>query len=66
MVLYPSMLLVDLLLLAHHQVLCYCSLAKPDSRTKNNSVALGDSTVVELSSWTKMHAMAGHSAQSSV
>jgi len=28
------------LLLAHHQVLCYCSLAKPDSRIKSNSVAL--------------------------
>ena len=38
MLLYPSMvLLVDLLLLAHHQVLC--SLAKPDSRTNSNSLA---------------------------
>ena len=30
------------LLLAHHQVLCYCSLAKPDSRTKSNSLASRD------------------------
>ena len=31
MLLYPSMLLVDLLLQANHQVICYCGLAKPDS-----------------------------------
>ena len=35
---YPSMVP----LLAHHQVLCYCSLAKPDSRTKNKGLALQD------------------------
>ena len=32
---YPSMVP----LLAHHQVLYYCSLAKPDSRTKNKGLA---------------------------
>ena len=30
--------MVLVLLLAHHQVLCCCSLAKPDSRTKSNSL----------------------------
>ena len=34
------------LLLAHHQVLCYCSLAKPDSRTKNKGLALQDYSIV--------------------
>ena len=34
--LYPSMVL---LLAHHHQMLCYCSLAKPDSRTKNKGLA---------------------------
>ena len=29
-------------LLAHHQVLCYCSLAKPDSRMKNKGLASQD------------------------
>ena len=29
-------------LLAHHQMLCYCSLANPDSRTKNKGLALQD------------------------
>ena len=27
---------------SHHQVLCYCGLAKPDSHTENNSLASGD------------------------
>ena len=29
-------------LLAHHQMLCYCSLANPDSRTKNKGLASQD------------------------
>ena len=29
-------------LLAHHQMLCYCSLANPDSRTKNKGLATQD------------------------
>ena len=29
-------------LLAHHQMLCYCSLANQDSRTKNKDLALQD------------------------
>ena len=36
MLLYPSMVLS----LAHHQVLCYCSLAKPDSHPKSKSLDL--------------------------
>ena len=35
---YPSMVL----LLANHQMLCYCSLAKSDSQTKNKGLALQD------------------------
>ena len=35
---YPSMVP----LLAHHQMLCYCSLAQPDSRTKDKGLALQD------------------------
>ena len=33
-------------LLAHHQVLCYCSLAKPDSQAKNKGLALQDLVIV--------------------
>ena len=40
MLLYSTMVLV--LLLANHQVLCYCSLAKPDSHAKSNSLASWD------------------------
>ena len=38
MLLYPSIVL----LLPHHQVLCYCSLAKPDPRTKCKSLVSQD------------------------
>ena len=38
MLLYPSMVL----LLPHHQVLCYCSLAKPDPHTKCKSLVSQD------------------------
>ena len=51
MLLYLSMVLV--LLLAHHQVLCYCSLVKPDSHRKA-TVWLCETIVMELSSWSKM------------
>ena len=35
---YPTMVSM----LAHHQMLCYCSLAKPDSQTKNKGPASQD------------------------
>ena len=38
MFLYPSMVL----LLAHHQVLCYCSLAKLDSHMKSKNLVSWD------------------------
>ena len=38
MLLYSSVVL----LLPHHQMLCYCSLAKPDSWMKNKGLALQD------------------------
>jgi len=38
MLLYPVMVL----LLAYHQVLCYCSLAKPDSHTIRKNLVLQD------------------------
>ena len=38
MLLHPSMVL----LLAHHQVLCYCSFSKPDPCTKSKSLVLQD------------------------
>ena len=39
---YPSMVP----LLAHHQVLYYCSLAKSDSRTKNKGLASQNYSIV--------------------
>ena len=39
---YPS----TIPLLAHHQVLCYCSLAKPDSQMKNKGLASQDCRIV--------------------
>ena len=33
---------IMVLLLAHHQMLCYCSLANHDSRTKNKGLASQD------------------------
>ena len=38
-------------LLAHHQMLCYCSLAKPDSRTKNKGLASQDYSNCGSVSW---------------
>ena len=34
--------MAGLLQLAHHKVLSYCTLAKPDSHTKSKSLALQD------------------------
>ena len=64
MLLYPSMLLVDLLLQANHQMIYYCGLAKPDSRTKSNSLALQDYCYGIV--FMDKNVMAGISAQSSV
>ena len=46
-------------LLAHHQMLCYCSLTKPDSQTKNKDLALQDYSIVfvdklECARWQKL------------
>ena len=61
MLLYPSVVL----LLAHHQMLCFCSLAKPDSRTKNKGPASQNYSIVFVKkTWTCL--MAEISAQSSV
>ena len=42
MLLYPGMVR----LLAYHQVLCYCSLAKPNCHSKSKNLASQDYTVV--------------------
>ena len=61
MLLYPSMVP----LLVHHRVLCYCSLAKPDSQTKNKGLALQDYSY-SLCRQTWMCLMAEISAHSSI
>ena len=60
MLLYPSMVL----LLAHHQMLCYCSLAKPDSHMKSKSLALQDYSYGSV--FRDKNMMAEISARSSV
>ena len=55
MLLYPSIVP----LLAHYQMLCYCSLAKPDSRMKNKGSASQDYSIVfvdklECAWWQKL------------
>ena len=57
MLLYPGMVL---LLAVHHQVLCYCSLAKQDFHTKSNSLACNGIV------FTSKNVIAGISARSSV
>ena len=63
MLLYPSMVLA--LLLAHHQVVSHCSLAKPDSQMKSKDLALQDYSY-SLCGQTWMCLMAEISARSSV
>ena len=38
---------IMVLLLAHHQTLCYCSLANQDSRTKNKGLASQDYSSID-------------------